>query len=194
MKKTNTSIRVYKNKASLNYAVSRRLTIAKRIILLQLLCLSIFVSCSLEREERNTAEIFVDQVTDNKYIADSLPWFSSYAIPVLLKSADKFDKITYFPINPSSSYYPTKLTIGECLLWTIENIRQNYGNYQKISFPSFVPELKLKNDINSQYLNDSQLNEVYSLYYDWWYNSKSPKDFEEIRLIDPLKDSPYAWK
>lgn len=163
-------------------------------ILLQLLCLGVFVSCSIENEEKNAVDIFVNQVKENKYITDTLPWFSPDAIPVLLESAENFNKINYFPLNPASSYGPVKLTIGECLLWTIENIKKNYGNYPGTpSFPSFVPELNLKNDINSQYLNDSQLNEVYSLYYNWWYNNNS-KDFEAIRLIDPLKDSPYTWK
>ncbi len=192
MKNSNVLIREYKNENCLNHFKSCKTTIANKVILLLLLCVGAFVSCSEDNEEK-TVNQFVNQVKENKYINDTLPWFSSDAIPVLLESADNFDKITYFPVNPLSSYYPAKLTIGECLLWTIENIRQNYGNYQKISFPSFVPELKLKNDINSQYLNDSQLSEVYNLYYNWWYNNTS-KDFEEIRLTDPLRDSPYAWK
>lgn len=192
MKNSNVLIREHKNETCLNYFKSCKTTIANKVILLLLLCVGVFVSCSEDNEEK-TVNQFVNQVKGNKYINDTLPWFSSDAIPVLLESADNFDKITYFPVNPLSSYYPTKLSIGECLLWTIENIRQNFGNYQKISFPSFVPELKIKNDINSQYLNDSQLNEVYNLYYNWWYNTTS-KDFEEIRHINPLSDSPYTWK
>lgn len=190
MKKSNILIREHKNETCLNYFKSCKTT---KVILLLVLCIGTFESCSKDNEE-NTVNQFVNQVKENKYITDTLPWFSPDAIPVLLESADNFNKIKYFPVNPVSSFGSAKLTIGECLLWTIENIRQNYGNYQKISFPSFVPELKLKNDINSQYLNDSQLNEVYRLYYDWWYNTKNTKDFEAIRLIDPLKDSPYAWK
>lgn len=192
MKKSSILISDQKNETCLNHFKSCKTTIANKVILLLLLCVGAFVSCSEDNEEK-TVNQFVNQVKENKYINDTLPWFSSDAIHVLLESADNFDEITYFPVNPLSSYYPTKLSIGECLLWTIENIRQNYGNYHKISFPSFVPELKLKNDINSQYLNDSQLNEVYNLYYNWWYNNTS-KDFEEIRLTDPLRDSPYAWK
>ena len=84
--------------------------------------------------------------------------------------------------------------MGECLLWTIENIRLNYGNYEKDNpFPSLVPELHMKTDINVLRLTDAQLSEVYKLYYNWWYNNKE-KDFEEFRQINPLQDSPYGWK
>jgi hypothetical protein len=165
-----------------------------KLLLLQLLCLSVFVSCTKEKEKLTDVEIFIQQVIGNKYTADTLPWFTPEDIPAILKSANNFAEITHFPVNPASSFEPTKLTIGECLLWTIENIRINYGNYPgKPPFPSLVPELKLKNDINSVCLNDSQLREVYNLYYNWWYDNIS-KNFEITRQIDPLKDSPYTWK
>jgi len=130
----------------------------KNLLLLQLLCMGIFVSCTQENENKTAVEVFIQQVKENKYVADTLPWFGPDAIPVLLKAANNFNEITNFPVNPASSYGPVKLTVGECLLWTIENIKLNYGNYPgRPPFPSLVPELKLKNDINSIRLNDSQL-------------------------------------
>ena len=100
----------------------------------------------------------------DKYTADSLPEFLPEAIPVLLQSANDFSKITKFPVNPYTAYGPVKLTVGECLLWTIENIRLNYGNYEKDNpFPSLVPELHMKTDINVLRLTDAQLSEVYKL-------------------------------
>lgn len=165
-----------------------------KLLLLQLLCMGIFVSCTKENEKMTVIEVFVQQVKENKYTADTLPWFSPDVIPVLLKEANNFNEITNFPVNPASSFGSVKLTVGECLLWTIENIKLNYGNYPgSPPFPSLVPELKLKNDINSIRLTNSQLNEVYNLYNNWWYDNTS-QDFEAIRKIDPLKDSPYTWK
>ena len=162
-------------------------------MLLHYVILCLLVSCSKINEPTSVVEKFIEQVKQDKYTADTLPQFSPDAIPVLLQSANDFSKITKFPVNPITAFGPVKLTVGECLLWTIENIRLNYGKYTNESFPSFVPELHLKNDINVPRLTDTQLKEVYNLYYNWWYNNKG-KDFEEFRQISPLQDSNYVWK
>jgi hypothetical protein len=164
-----------------------------KMILLQCVLMCLLVSCSKGDEPGSEVEKFVQQVKQDKYISDSLPEFSYDAIPVLLASANDFSKITKFPVNPFTAYGPVKLTVGECLMWTIENIRLNYGNYKAKSFPSFVSELHLKTDINILRLTDTQLQEVYKLYYDWWYTNKG-KNFEEFRQINPLQDSDYVWK
>lgn len=152
----------------------------------------LLVSCSKGDEPGSEVEKFVQQVKQDKYTADTLPQFSPAAIPVLLQSANDFSKITKFPVNPFTAFGPAKLTVGECLMWTIENIRLNYGNYSAKSFPSLIPELH-PSDFNIQRLTDIQLHEVYKLYYVWWYNN-TEKNFEEFRQINPLQDSPYVWK
>lgn len=164
-----------------------------KMILLQCLLMSLFVSCSKGDEPGTEVEKFVQQVKQDKYTSDRLPAFAPNAIPVLLASANDFSKITKFPVDPYTAFGPVKLTVGECLMWTIENIRLNYGKYTNESFPSFVPELHLKTDINVPRLTDVQLYEAYNLYYNWWYNNKG-KDFEEFRQINPLQDSNYVWK
>jgi hypothetical protein len=165
-----------------------------KTILLQFIILCLLASCSKVDEPTTEVDKYIEQVKQDKYTADSLPEFLPEAIPVLLQSANDFSKITKFPVNPYTAYGPVKLTVGECLLWTIENIRLNYGNYEKDNpFPSLVPELHMKTDINVLRLTDAQLSEVYKLYYNWWYNNKE-KDFEEFRQINPLQDSPYGWK
>ena len=164
-----------------------------KTMLIHCVLLCLLVSCSKINEPITEVEKFIEQVKQDKYTADTLPQFSPDAIPVLLQSANDFSKITKFPVNPYTAYGPVKLTVGECLLWTIENIRLNYGNYTNEIFPSFVPELHLKTDINVLRLTDTQLKEVYNLYYNWWYNNKG-KDFEDFRKINPLQNSPYGWK
>ena len=164
-----------------------------KTILVQYLFMCLLVSCSKGDESMSEVEKFIQQVKLDKYTADTLPEFSSNAISVLLQSANDFSKITKFPVSPITSFGPVKLTVGECLMWTIENIRLNYGKYTNESFPSLVPELHLKTDINIPRLTDVQLYEAYNLYYNWWYNNKG-KDFEEFRQINPLQDSNYVWK
>jgi hypothetical protein len=164
-----------------------------KTMLLQFVLFYLLFSCSKINEPTTVVEKFIEQVKRDKYTADTLPKFSPDAIPVLLQSATDFSKITKFPVNPVTAFRPVKLTVGECLMWTVENIRLNYGKYTNESFPSFVPELHLKTDINVPRLTDTQLKEVYNLYYNWWSNNKV-KDFEEFRTKNPLQDSAYVWK
>lgn len=164
------------------------------IILLKIISIAVILSCSKEEPVKTEVEFFIEQVQNNEYKVDSLPNFSFQAIPILLDAANDFSIITEFPINPVSSYAPTRLTIGECLLWTVEHIRLHFGAYSiSIGFPSLVPELRDISDINSNNLTKEQLNDAYSLYYDWWNDNKS-KDFENFRNINPLENSKYRWK
>jgi hypothetical protein len=164
------------------------------IIFLNIITIAVFLSCSKEEQVKTEVEIFIKQVKNNEYIADSLPKFSPNEIPTLLNVANDFSLIAVFPINPVSSYAPTRLTVGECLLWTVEHIRLHFGAYSTcVGFPSFVPELRDITNINSINLNKEQLNEVYNLYCGWWNDNKS-KDFENYRNINPLENSKYRWK
>jgi len=164
------------------------------IIFLKFILIAVFLSCSKDEPVKTDVDIFIDKVKNNEFIADSLPKFSFQAIPILLDAANDFSIITIFPINPVSSYAPTRLTIGECLLWTVEHIRLHFGAYStSVGFPSFVPELRDISDINSNNLTKEQLNDAYSLYYDWWNDNKL-KDFENFRNINPLENSKYRWK
>jgi len=137
---------------------------------------------------------FVKMVKEDKYDKDELPNFTYKAIPVLLKYANDFSEITNFPTLPISSFQSSRLTVGECLLWTIEAIRQfDPTKTDKVYFPSWVAQVWIKGDLNTPYLNDNQLTEVYNLYKSWWENNTG-KDFEITKQIDPLKDSVYSWK
>ena len=155
--------------------------------------MSVIYGCSKD-SLKSKVEKFINEVKADKYTEEFLPDLSPDAIPYLLESANNFEVITHFPINPISSYGPNRLTIGECLLWTIEAIRLTYINGTSgLGFPSWVPELGVRNNPNIGYLTDSELNIVYDLYYHWWYDN-TDKDFEEIRLINPLGNSQYIWQ
>jgi len=164
-----------------------------KILIINLLFLNLIFSCKKENVN-NDVERFVKLVKQDKYNQDSMPYFTFRAIPELLKYSNDFSEINHFPVNPISSYGPNRLTVGECLLWTIEAIRVfNPPENVRLGFPSFVPELGIKGDINTPFLNDIQLTEVYSLYKSWWENN-SRKDFEITRQINPLETSLYRWK
>jgi hypothetical protein len=163
------------------------------MIIINIVVLSILLSCENEDVSKDVVK-FVNLVKEDKYKQDSLPCFTYKAIPELLKYANDFSEINHFPINPFSTYGPIRLTVGECLLWTIEAIRVfKPPENVRLGFPSFVPELGIKGDVNTPFLNDYQLNEVYILYKNWWEND-AVKDFEITRQINPLKDSQYAWR
>lgn len=163
-------------------------------LLFPAMLISTFMSCSKEPEPKTEVEIFMEQVKSDKYTADTLPEFSPDEIPVLLRDADDFSEIRYFPVNPLSSQGPNQLTVGECMMWTIEHIRLFYGYYTNLNqFPSLIPELKIRSLTYGSDLNETQLKEAYSLYYNWWYDN-TVKDFEETRLINPLEVSPYVWR
>ena len=164
-----------------------------KILIINILFLNFLFSCNKENVSSDVAQ-FVKMVKEDKYNSDSLPNFTFKAIPELLSYANDFREIKHFPINPKSSYGSNHLTVGQCILWTIEAIRKfNPPTNGRLGFPSFVPELGIKGDINTPFLNDIQLNEVYILYKAWWDNNIG-KDFEITRQINPLKDSLYTWK
>jgi len=164
-----------------------------KILIINIVLLNFLFSCKNENVSSDV-EQFVKLVQEDKYNQDSLPHFTFKAIPELLKYANDFSEINHFPSNPISSYGPNHLTVGECLLWTIEAIRVfNPPINVRLGFPSFVPELGIKGDINTPFLNNIQLTEVYSLYKTWWENNTG-KNFEITRQINPLENSLYTWK
>ncbi len=152
------------------------------------------LSCSKEEVFNADVESYIKQVKHGEYNANYLPEFSPQEIPILLNAANDFSTINTFPINPISSYAPTRFTVGECLLWTIEHIRMHYDSYNACNgFPSFIPELKDTTDFNSIKLDTAQLNEAYGLYRSWWGENKL-RDFNDFRKINPLEKSKYRWK
>lgn len=163
-----------------------------KTIFINFLLLNLLLSCSKDDSKMSDVEVFIQQVKNDKYLADSLPEFTSDAIPVLLDYADDFSEISNFPVNPYSSHGFFKKKVGECLLWTIEYIRLYAGIYASSpGFPSLIPQL-MSNEYPYE-LNNAQLLEVYNLYYSWWYDNKD-KDFDTIRTINPLKDSGFRWR
>jgi len=117
-----------------------------------------------------------------------LPPFQSTDIPELLKYANEEQIITKYPHNPISSYIGPDPRLGVLILWTIESIKINddrpYGR-----FPTMHPTIRTKFSELAADVNVAHPI-VYQSYLTWW-NSNS--NFEEIRDIDPLENTDYAW-
>lgn len=169
-------------------------------ILLPILLL-IFFSCEDEsfNPENPSVGKFVQMLEDGEYkppYTDPLPQFKSYDISSLLQHSKDLREIPAFPVNPISSYIPVPYKLGECLLWTIEAIRQSSPTAEQLNFPSLAPVLILEEAPEGEgdrRLNDAELLKVHQLYVDWW-EKKADKSFQELQKIDPLAGSGYRWR
>lgn len=98
--------------------------------------------CSCEKESFDADHLdvkaFVDLIIEGKYDPYApLPAFKPEDIPALLKYANDFRHIPQFVINPISSLAIVDYKLGECILWTIEAIRQyDPASNDKIVYPS----------------------------------------------------------
>lgn len=163
-----------------------------KILIICTMLLSLVSTCKKETAD-SEAEQFVKLVQEDKYDKEFLPNLLPGDIPVLLKYADDYSVIQNFPTNPISSFQSPRLTVCECLLWTVESIRIAYDKdspYEK--FPSLTAQVIDSTIILQGYLPVSKLEEVYNLYNTWWVNGKND-DFEDLRKINPLENSNYRW-
>ncbi len=164
-----------------------------KYLILQLVFLNtIFSACSKENTRLSYAAEYIELVKANNYSAEELPEFSSEAISLLLSNANDFTEISRFPANPTVSQGPLRVTVCALLLWTVEHIRLNHGNFSENKYPSLMPELMEVNK-GTKTLDNVQLVVVLNLYKDWW-NSNKHMDFDNSRKIDPLSESDFKWK
>jgi hypothetical protein len=120
-----------------------------------------------------------------------MPKFTSDHIRSLLDFANDTSSIADFPTNPISSRTPfpqgrDHFILGECLLWTIEGIRNGYG------FGSLDPYLiDTAKPLPERYngLSGAEILSVWNLYSDWW------RTYEDSEWQDqnPLENSTFRW-
>jgi len=155
----------------------------------------ILISCQKSHWDNPTVDQFVTMVKKGNYDSPYLPNFQPNDIERLLHYANDFQKIKAFPINPISSYMPTELRLGECLLWTVESVRLNYDQTSEFKkYPSLVPQLIIPGGTwEPQIASVDDLNRAYNLYLAWWTNNKT-KDFDDFRNTNPLIDAVLMWR
>lgn len=120
-----------------------------------------------------------------------MPKFTGDHIKTLLDYAKDTVHIYDFPVNPISSRRPFPegrdyFILGECLLWTVEGIRNGYG------FGSLDPFLiDTAKPINERYkgLKGTEILIVRDGYSDWWYNFKN----SNWQDTNPLEQTSYRW-
>jgi len=170
------------------------------IIILILLC----IGCKKEKFDidKPNVEIFVNQLKNGTYdyyekgengenLWLLMPKFTQSHIQTLIDFSKDTTHITNFPINPISSRRPYPegreyFIIGECLLWTVEGIRNGYG------YGSLDPFLIDTSKAESERLKGLKCIEILivrDIYKDWWNNFKD-NDWKDI---NPLGETSYKW-
>ena len=120
-----------------------------------------------------------------------MPNFTERHIQSLIDFAKDTTHIRAYPYNPISSRTPYPYgrdyaILGECLLWTVEGIRNGY------KFGSLDPYMIDTSRIESERykgLNGYEILIVREIYKDWW-NTYNKKDWKNK---NPLEETTYIW-
>ena len=167
-------------------------------------CLFLAIGCGKDNFDLNDpdVEIFVNQLKSGKYEKYEkgnegenlwllMPNFSENHIQSLISFSKDTTHIVAFPINPISSRRPFPggreyFILGECLLWTVEGIRNGAG-YGSLD-PFLIDTTKNESE-RYKGLNGNEILIVRDFYKDWWNNLKD-KDWENK---NPLEGTSYRW-
>ena len=175
----------------------------KKLLFITLLILLCF-GCEKEKfdiDNPNVA-VFVKQLKDGTYDCYEkgetgenlwllMPKFKANHISSLIEFAKDTSHITGFPINPISSRRPFPegreyFILGECLLWTVEGIRNGYGYG---SLDPFLIDTSLDESERYKGLTSNEILLVWGIYKQWWL------DYEDNEWQDknPLEETSYTW-
>jgi hypothetical protein len=170
------------------------------IIILALLC----IGCKKDKFDIDNpdVEIFVKQLKNGTYdyyekgeTGENLwllmPKFTRSHIQSLIDFSKDTSHITNFPINPISSRTPFPegreyFILSECLLWTVEGIRNGYGYG---SLDPFLIDTALTESERFKGLKCIEILIVRDIYKDWW-NKFKDNDWKDI---NPLGETSYRW-
>lgn len=173
----------------------------KRITLIAMLIFPL-LSCEKNRFDLNNPNVeqFVQQLKNGTYkqyekgengenLGLLMPKFTKNHVESLIDFSNDTSHINNFPINPVSSRTPFPndrdyFILGECLLWTVEGIRNGSG------FGSLDPYL-IDTTLAGQFkgLKGSGILIVRDSFQLWWSNFKD-SDWKEK---NPLDGTPYRW-
>jgi hypothetical protein len=120
-----------------------------------------------------------------------MPKFTKTHIQLLIDFAEDTSHITSFPLNPISSRTPFPVgreysILGECLLWTVEGIRNEFG-YGSLD-PYLIDTALIESD-RFKGLSGTEILTVRDYYKDWWISLKD-KDWKDK---NPLENTTYTW-
>ena len=170
------------------------------IAILVLLC----IGCEKEKFNIDNPDVavFVKQLKNGTYgcyekgeTGENLwllmPKFTRSHIQSLIDFSKDTTYISDFPINPISSRRPYPegreyFILGECLLWTVEGIRNGYGYG---SLDPFLIDNALAESERYKGLKGDEILLVRDVYEDWWDNYKD----NDWMNKNPLEDTSYRW-
>jgi len=170
------------------------------IIILILLC----IDCEKEKFDIDNPEVavFVRQLKNGTYdnyekgengenLWLLMPKFTRSHIQSLIDFSKDTAHISDFPINPISSRRPYPegrdyFILGECLLWTIEGVRNGYGYG---SLDPFLIDTALAESLRYKGLKSYEILIVRDIYKNWWNNFKDI----DWNVKNPLEGTSYRW-
>ncbi len=173
----------------------------KRFLLLTILTISC-ISCEKEKFDLNNPNVekFVQQLKNGTYKCYEkgengenlwllMPKFTKTHVQSLIDFSKDTSHIKDFPVNPISSGVPFPydrqyIILGECLLWTIEGIRNGsgYGSLNPVLYDTTLID-------NYKGLKGFEILMVRDIYQVWWSNYEK-SDWKEK---NPLHGTPYKW-
>lgn len=189
-----------------NFKIDNCIMLKTGIMKNMLFIILILFSTSCEKDSFNIGnpdvEKFVNQIktgTYSQYEKDEngenlwliMPGFTEKHIPSLIDFSKDTTHITAYPYNPMSSRTPFPYgrdysILGECLLWTVEGIRNGNGYG---SLDPYIIDTSLIESERYNGLKGTDILIIRDIYNDWWTNFKDG----DWRTKNPLENSSYMW-
>lgn len=162
-----------------------------------------FMSCERDQINLNNPNVdrFVQQIKTGTYDQYEkgedgenlwllMPRFTEKDIASLIDHASDTSQITAYPFNPMSSRTPfpgrNHGILGECLLWTVEGVRNGSGYG---SLDPFLIDTSLDESERYKGLTGADILIIRDIYDNWWMNHKA----DDWKTINPLENTPYIW-
>lgn len=163
-----------------------------------------FISCEKDNFDIENPDVdkFVHQIKTGTYSQYEkgengqnlwllLPNFTEKHLPSLIGHSKDTTHIKAYPFNPFSSPTPfpngrNYCILGECLLWTVEGIRNGFGYG---SLDHYLVDTSLIESIRYNGLKGTEILVVRDLYNDWRINF-GDKDW---KTKNPLENTSYRW-
>jgi hypothetical protein len=180
----------------------RKIIIMQKLLIVTILTL-FCISCQKDKFDIDHPDVekFVQQIKNGTYNCYEkgdegenlwllMPKFTTNHIQSLIDFSKDTSHIAIFPINPFSSRNPVPdgreyYILGECLLWTIEGIRNGFG-YGSLN--PYLIDISKPESERFKGLNGDEILIVRDFYKDWWnFKDNAWKD------ENPIEDTSYRW-
>lgn len=117
------------------------------------------------------------------------PQFDWEDIPALLALAESERDLDIFVANPLSSRFVPKVREGIYSLWLVEGIRKGG------KFASLNPICRSIEDATEDGVTgyEKSQKKIAAAYSEWW-SKREKMSRDELRKLDPLKDTAFSWR